>query len=65
MKAKVTNIEWDVDDPKDLENLPKEVTVVVEVDEEEMDEVDLIIGDYLSDLFGFCHNGFSYTILNK
>lgn len=49
------NIEWDVDDEEDLNDLPKEVEIPDDLDDE--DE----ISDYLSDLTGFCHNGFELT----
>lgn len=49
---KVTNIEWDVDCPEDLETLPTEVEIPDGMEDEEE------ISDYLSDLTGFCHKGF-------
>lgn len=60
MTFKVTDIEWDVDDKADLERLPTSVKLTLDVDEEDYDEVDLFIGDYLSNIYGFCHFGFSY-----
>lgn len=51
---KAINIEWDVDDPKDLEDLPTEVEIPANIDPDDPDEV----SDYLSDLTGFCHRGF-------
>lgn len=50
---KATNIQWDVDCPKDLESLPAEVEIPDGIEDEEE------ISDYLSDLTGFCHKGFS------
>lgn len=58
MKYRVTDIAWDVDDPKDFENLPQDVTIVLTEDDDE--DVDLVLSDILSDQFGFCHNGFNY-----
>lgn len=49
---KAINIKWDVDDEKDLENLPKEIYLPLEMTDEEE------ISDYLTDLTGFCHKGF-------
>lgn len=49
---KAVNIDWDVDCAEDLDALPKEVQIpagMVDPDE---------ISDYLSDLTGFCHEGF-------
>ena len=48
----VFDIFWDVDDPKDLENLPKEIELPLHMyDEDE-------ISDYITNLTGFCHKGF-------
>ena len=58
----VTDIDWDTDgeDASEL-NLPE--TLVVDVPMECVDngsaEVEDYISDYLSDTYGFCHNGFS------
>ncbi|MDU1324913.1 MAG: hypothetical protein E6933_06915 [Clostridiales bacterium] len=49
---KAINIKWDVDYDADGELLPKEIEILNGmVDEED-------ISDYLSDLTGFCHEGF-------
>ena len=47
------NIQWDVDDNEDLEHLPQKVKIPEGMTDD--DE----ISDYLSDLTGFCHYGFS------
>lgn len=49
---KAFNIEWDVDNPEDLDSLPKEVQIPVGMVDPDA------ISDYLSDLTGFCHKGF-------
>lgn len=51
---KATNIQWDVDDPKDLESLPAEIELPEELGLEDDDAV----SDYITDLTGFCHRGF-------
>ena len=51
MKAR--NIIWDVDDPEDLKYLTTEIEIPEGMEDE--DE----ISDYLSDMTGFCHKGFS------
>lgn len=53
---KAVNIEWDVDDERDMEYLPTEITIPPELEDEEDDDR---ISDYLSDVTGFCHKGFS------
>jgi hypothetical protein len=51
-KMKATNIEWDVDYEEDLEDLPTEIEIPENMEDE--DE----ISDYISDVTGFCHYGF-------
>lgn len=61
MKVKVFDIDWDTDG-EDVE-LPSEIEV--EVDDEfadDEDELSEVIGDYLSDEYGFCHFGFDYSL---
>lgn len=53
---RAVNIEWDVDDERDLEYLPTEIIIPPELEDEEDDDR---ISDYLSDVTGFCHKGFS------
>ena len=50
---KAVNIQWDIDDEKDLENLPEEIEIPDGMTDEEE------ISDYITDCTGFCHNGFS------
>lgn len=47
------NIQWDVDNEEDLDGLPQRVILPEGMTDD--DE----ISDYLSDLTGFCHRGFS------
>lgn len=47
------NIQWDVDYEEDLDGLPQKVILPEGMTDD--DE----ISDYLSDLTGFCHYGFS------
>lgn len=73
-KFLVCNISWDTSDgiyeegntnilPEEL-NLPKEILINTEYvdieDDEDMDEVENAISNYLSDEYGFCHFGFSF-----
>lgn len=60
MTFNVTDIEWVVDDKANLEKLPTSAKLTLDVDEEDYGDVDLIIGDYLSDIYGFGQFGFSY-----
>lgn len=49
---KATHIKWDTDGAK--VKLPKEIEIPDWIDLDDVDE----IGDYLSDVTGFCHFGF-------
>lgn len=49
---KAINIIWTVDYEEDLKALPKEITIPENMTDE--DE----ISDYISDMTGFCHEGF-------
>lgn len=51
---KAVNIQWDVDDPEDLKDLPTEIEIPAGIDPEDDDA----ISDYISDFTGFCHKGF-------
>lgn len=51
---KAVDIKWDVDDPKDLEDLPTEIDIPGDIDPDDDDA----ISDYISDFTGFCHKGF-------
>ena len=49
---KAVHIQWDADEPDELEGLPTEIQIPDGME----DEVE--ISDYLSDVTGFCHRGF-------
>ena len=51
---KATNIQWDVDGPKDLENLPSVIEIPIDIDLADDDAV----SNYITNLTGFCHKGF-------
>ena len=50
---KAYNILWDTDTQAELKMLPKEIEIPDDITDE--DE----ISDYLSDVTGYCHRGFS------
>lgn len=54
---RAVNIKWDVDELGDLEYLPTEVEIPSCLITDEDDLLD-DISDWLSDEYGFCHNGF-------
>lgn len=51
---KAINIKWDVDFEEDLESLPTEIEIPDWIEEDDYDAID----DYLSDVTGYCHNGY-------
>ena len=53
---KAVNIQWDVDDPRELDDLPEEIEIPKEIEDDEDS-----ISDFISDETGFCHKGFDIT----
>lgn len=58
----VTGIEWDADDPEDVEDLPTEMVVKVPASEEDHEEY---VSDFITDETGFTHKGFSLDKRSK
>lgn len=55
LKRKAINIEWDTDGDEELkQSLPREIDIPEETEEDD-------IGDYISDVTGFCHYSFELT----
>ena len=54
---KAINIKWDVDELEDLDYLPTEVEIPSYLITDEDDLLDEV-SDWLSDEYGFCHDGF-------
>lgn len=54
---KAVNILWDLDeeDRRNGVDLPTEIEILADIDPDDDDA----ISDYLSDVTGFCHNGFN------
>lgn len=63
MIVSVFNIDWDVDNKKDLENLPNHTSIIMDSSAME-DEYSFVddIADTLSDEYGYCVNNFEYEI---
>jgi len=55
MLFRVYDIDWDTDGEKI--NLPESMNVTVEYEDE--------LSDVISDITGFCHNGFNYELLGE
>lgn len=65
-KVRCFNIKWDTDgNSRIFKKLPQEVIYEGYICEEDEDEIDEILGDYLSDKWGFCHYGFKFEVLEK
>lgn len=69
VKALVTNIQWDVDAPADLNHLPVHMELNISVDSlslnPDIDEIEEAVGEEVSDRItnktGFCHKGYDVT----
>lgn len=78
-KFRVFDIQWDFDDeeasnlmegPSDEDwtpQIPTETTIELDDDVPELDEeaISDIIGNCISEQFGFCHYGFNYELINE
>lgn len=58
LAPRATKIQWDVDDPDDLETLPSAVLLPRHVLQDHKDGFDEVISDYPSNLTGYCHGGY-------
>ncbi len=65
VKVKCTEIQWDTDGDKELfKSLPQEVEITLD-DYVEGDYLDDELADALSDLYGFCIEGYNYEIIES
>lgn len=65
-KIRCYNIKWDTDgDTRTFKTLPQEVIYEGYIAKEDEDNIDEILGDYLSDNWGYCHYGFEFEILKN
>lgn len=74
IKAHITEIEWDTSDEEydfsDVE-LPTEFDIEVTIDKEDEEFLETadflgdVIGDAISEKYGFCHYGFDYEIIKE
>ena len=55
---KAVNIKWDVDELEDLDYLPTEVEIPDYLTTDDEDDLLDDVSDWLSDEYGFCHDGF-------
>ena len=54
-----TDIQWDVDDPEDLDKIPTEIPIPNYVWKEYEDGSEDAVSDYITNLTGYCHGGFT------
>ena len=65
VKVKCNEIQWDTDGDKELfKSLPQEVEITLD-DCVEGDYLDDELADALSDLYGFCIEGYNYEIIES
>lgn len=55
---RINNIQWDADTPDELEGLPKELTLNIDLDGLDEDEREEAISNAVTDATGYCHKGF-------
>lgn len=66
MVIKITNIKYDTDgDKKVLETLPKWMFCTSIDSDHSEDELEELVGDYISKKTGYCHKGFKYEVINE
>ena len=74
IKAHITNVMWDTSDEEydfPYTELPTEFDIEVTIDEEDekfLETADFLgdlIGDAISEEYGFCHYGFNYEIIKE
>ena len=71
----ITDIEWDIEDELDDDqtyddfvkenNLPRDFDITVTYTRDDDRDLDEIIGDAISDEYGYTHNGFKFNKLNE
>ena len=67
MKVLFKDVQWDTDG-ETLESCGLESTFVADVDieaDETDEEIEDILSDFLSDEYGFCHEGFEFEIIGE
>ena len=70
IKAHVTDVDCDTDD-EEVFDLPNEFDIEVTFDEEDEEFLETadflgdVIGDAISEEYGFCHYGFDYEIIKE
>ena len=55
---KAIRIEWNIDSTEDLPSLPTEMEIPKSITQNNTVIDFEVISDYISDVTGFCHNGF-------
>ena len=59
-KGTVTDIVWDTDD-EEVDDLPEQITIEIPASIKSRDEAEEYVSDKVSEVSGFCHDGFSCT----
>ncbi len=60
-KVDVTSVVWDAEEDA---NLPSNFILEVEVDDEDdIDEIDEMVSNAISDEYGYCHYGFEFVVI--
>lgn len=62
--VKATNIQYDIDENESIGPLPSELTLEIN-NVDDVEELESRVSDAISDNTGWCHLGFSMTILSE
>ena len=68
LKVKFSNVQWDIDEEDFFSDedpiLPQNFTANVPAPEDNDTDLSDYLSDWLSDEYGYCHNGFNYQVIN-
>lgn len=68
LRVKFSNVQWDIDEEDSFYNeeliLPQNFTANVPAPEDDDTDLSDYLSDWLSDEYGYCHNGFNYQVIN-
>lgn len=68
LRIEFSNVQWDIDEEDFFSDedpiLPKNFTIDVPASEDDYTDLSDYLSDWLSDEYGFCHNGFNYQVIN-
>lgn len=58
--VQANEIRWDADDPADIQGLPTSISFIFSDEDLAEDDIESLIADKITEVTGFCHDGFDY-----